>query len=169
MVKKTREEALATRSAILDAAESVFQERGVSKTSLAEIAAAAGVTRGAVYWHFANKVELFDAMVQRVFDLVKGQLDELQNLRQYEDPVDLMREQSIFFLSLIANNPRYYRLIDIFWHKCEYVGEMVEIREKQFERIRWFLDIGVEAFRSSSERGFTLPPPASTHAQPPSV
>jgi TetR/AcrR family acrAB operon transcriptional repressor len=54
MARKTKEEAQETRNAILDAAELVFQEHGVSHTSLAEIAAAAGVTRGAVYWHFAN-------------------------------------------------------------------------------------------------------------------
>ena len=44
MVRKTKEEAQETRNAILDAAELVFQEHGVSRTSLAEIAAAAGVT-----------------------------------------------------------------------------------------------------------------------------
>ncbi|MBV5333220.1 TetR family transcriptional regulator, partial [bacterium] len=66
MARKTKEEAQETRKAILDAAETVFQERGVSRTSLAEIATAAGVTRGAIYWHFANKAELFDAMIQRV-------------------------------------------------------------------------------------------------------
>ena len=49
MVRKTKEEAQETRSAILDAAELVFKENGVSRTSLAEIATAAGVTRGAVY------------------------------------------------------------------------------------------------------------------------
>ncbi|MDR3299114.1 MAG: TetR family transcriptional regulator, partial [Candidatus Accumulibacter sp.] len=70
MVRKTREEALVTRNAILDAAETVFQEHGVSRTSLAEVAVAAGVTRGAVYWHFTNKADLFDAMVQRVFGLM---------------------------------------------------------------------------------------------------
>jgi AcrR family transcriptional regulator len=42
----------------------VFGERGTG-TSLAEVAAAAGVTRGAVYWHFRNKAALFKAMCER--------------------------------------------------------------------------------------------------------
>ena len=67
MVRKTKEEAQDTRHAILDAAERVFQERGVSHTSLAEIATAAGVTRGAIYWHFANKSDVFDALFERAF------------------------------------------------------------------------------------------------------
>ena len=66
MVRKTKEEAQETRNAILDAAERVFQERGVSHTSLAEIATAAGVTRGAIYWHFANKSDVFDALFEQI-------------------------------------------------------------------------------------------------------
>ena len=52
MVRRTKAEAEATRTAILDAAEHLFQARGVSRTSLQDMAHAAGVTRGAVYWHF---------------------------------------------------------------------------------------------------------------------
>ena len=48
MVRRTKEEALATRDRLLDAAEHVFQRHGVSRTSLHDIAAAAGVTRGAI-------------------------------------------------------------------------------------------------------------------------
>ena len=83
MVRKTKEEAQETRNAILDAAERVFLERGVSHTSLAEIAAAAGVTRGAIYWHFANKSDVFDALFERVFapleERFEAMHDELRN------------------------------------------------------------------------------------------
>jgi TetR/AcrR family acrAB operon transcriptional repressor len=157
MVRKNREEALATRNAILDAAEIVFQERGVSKASLAEIAAAAGVTRGAVYWHFANKVDLFDAMIQRIFGLMEAKLEELQKKRQYDDPVELTRELSLYFLDRLSNDPHYHRIIDISWNKCEYVGEMADICDKHLERGNRFLDITIAAFQTSRERGF-LPP-----------
>ena len=70
MVRKTKEEAQETRNAILDAAEVVFQKQGVSRTSLAEIAAAAGVTRGAIYWHFKNKEDVFNAMIERIVGAV---------------------------------------------------------------------------------------------------
>src|SRR3954462_12004933 len=66
MVRKTKEEALATRGRILDAAEELFQAQGVAGTSLQDIAAAAGVTRGAIYWHFDDKADLFNAMMARV-------------------------------------------------------------------------------------------------------
>ena len=64
-MRKTKEDALATRERLLDAAEALFRERGVTRTSLAEVATAAGMTRGAVYWHFKDKADLFRAMCDR--------------------------------------------------------------------------------------------------------
>ena len=66
MVRRTKEEAQRTRERILDTAEREFQRRGVSRTSLEEMARAAGVTRGAIYWHFKDKADLFNAMMKRV-------------------------------------------------------------------------------------------------------
>lgn len=59
MARKTKQQALETRQHILDVALRLFSQQGVSATSLAEIANAAGVTRGAIYWHFKNKSDLF--------------------------------------------------------------------------------------------------------------
>ena len=65
MARRTKEDAATTRELLLDAAEREFCERGASRTSLAEVASAAGVTRGAVYWHFRDKSDLFSAMCAR--------------------------------------------------------------------------------------------------------
>ena len=62
MARRTKDDALKTRQMLLDAAIEQFAQRGVSSTTLTDIADAAGVTRGAVYWHFASKSELFNAM-----------------------------------------------------------------------------------------------------------
>ena len=66
MARRTKEEALATRHRLLDAAEVLFQAQGVSQTSLQQIAQQAGATRGAIYWHFKDKADLFNAMMDRV-------------------------------------------------------------------------------------------------------
>ena len=66
MVRRTKQEALATRHSLLDSAELLFQAQGVSRTSLQDIAQAAGATRGAIYWHFKDKADLFNAMMERV-------------------------------------------------------------------------------------------------------
>jgi TetR/AcrR family acrAB operon transcriptional repressor len=156
LARKTKEEALETRHRILDAAEHVFQERGVSHTSLAEIAAAAGVTRGAIYWHFENKAALFDAMIQRVFDPLEAKLAELQS-QPGENPVDALRALALYFIDRVAHDPAYLRVLEISWHKCEYVGEMATIRDNHLECGNRYLDVLTNGFRLAAERGF-LPP-----------
>lgn len=64
-MKRTKAEAEQTRDAIIAAAITVFLERGFSRATFDEIARTAGVTRGAVYWHFNSKLEIFDALERR--------------------------------------------------------------------------------------------------------
>ena len=153
MARKTKEEAQETRMAILDAAELVFQEHGVSHTSLDEIAKAAGVTRGAVYWHFANKAALFDALIERLLEPLDARLNELQSNTD-GNPLDSLRTLALYFLECVVNDPRYFRVLEISWHKCEYVGEMVAIRDKHLECGGRYLAICEEGFRLAQERGY---------------
>ena len=123
MVRRTKEEAQETRTRILDAAEQVFAEKGVSRTSLADIAQTAGVTRGAIYWHFANKGELFTEM----FDRVLLPLDELKAASvdpNEADPLGRLVEICTVCLRDTANDPHRRRVFDILFHKCEFVEEM---------------------------------------------
>ena len=152
MVRKTKEEALETRAAILDAAEIVFKEHGVSRTSLAEIAAAAGVTRGAVYWHFKNKADLFDAMIQRVFGTMEDKLNELK-LAPEANPVDALFNLALEFIDRVAHDPSHFRLLEISWHKCEYVGEMARIRDTHVECGNRYLAFSEEIFALAKVRG----------------
>ena len=84
MVRRTKEEAQETRRQILEAAEKAFYERGVARTTLADIATLAGVTRGAIYWHFSNKAELVQAML----DSLHEPLDALARASESEEEVD---------------------------------------------------------------------------------
>ena len=135
MVRRTKEEALETRNRILDAAERVFFEKGVSRTSLADIAQAAGVTRGAIYWHFANKGELFTAM----FDRVLLPLDELKAASldpEEADPLARLMEVCTFCLRDTVNDPRRRRVFDILFLKCEFVEEMGPVMARNQNSMR---------------------------------
>jgi AcrR family transcriptional regulator len=61
-VRRTAAEAERTRQAILATARASFAEHGFAAASTTAIATAAGVTRGALYHHFADKTELFRAV-----------------------------------------------------------------------------------------------------------
>jgi AcrR family transcriptional regulator len=62
-----QERAERTRNAILDAAAAVFDEHGFNGASLSDILAKAGVTKGALYFHFASKEDLAHALVSEQF------------------------------------------------------------------------------------------------------
>ena len=129
MVRRTKEEAQATRNCILDTAEMVFLEHGVSRTTLQQIAAAAGVTRGAIYWHFRDKAELFNAMMERVTlpleQGVKGSDDP-----SVDAPLQHVRKSFLAALRLTVNDPQVRRVFEIATHKVEYVDELRAVRDR---------------------------------------
>ena len=94
MVRRTKTEAAATRQKLLDAAAAVFRERGVAHSTLAEVAAAAGVTRGAVYWHFRDKAHLFDALCEREQLPMEAMLACAGETRQ-KDPLGALRTLAV--------------------------------------------------------------------------
>lgn len=135
MVRRTKEEAAETRNSILDAAERVFFEKGVSRTTLADIAQEAGVTRGAIYWHFANKGDLFTAMFDRSLlpldELIEATLDTRE-----PDPLGRMRDIFIWCMRNIALDEQRRRVFDILFLKCEFVEDMGPVRERHQTNMR---------------------------------
>ncbi|MFU0922368.1 acrEF/envCD operon transcriptional regulator [Kluyvera sichuanensis] len=132
MARKTKEEALKTRQLLLNSAIEQFALRGVSNTTLTDIADAAGVTRGAVYWHFASKSELFNAMWEEQLplrDLIHHKLIQIEST----NPLLNLRNKFVVGLQYIAETPRQRALMQILYHKCEFSSDMMpehEIRRR---------------------------------------
>jgi TetR/AcrR family acrAB operon transcriptional repressor len=135
MARKTKEEALGTRQRLLDAAERIFRERGVTRTSLAEIATAAGMTRGAVYWHFKDKADLFRAMCDRATLPLDAMFECTGDAAQC-DPLGTLRRLSIGALQSLAGDPRAQNVIEIVFHKSELVDDLAADGEGQREERR---------------------------------
>jgi TetR/AcrR family acrAB operon transcriptional repressor len=128
MVRKTKEHAELTRQKIIDAAREVFLTKGVSKTSLEQIAKHAGVTRGAVYWHFENKAQIIHAMREAVFlPLIDRMEDTLLLVANNESiPNDSLSRIEQFLLGTIQDlndNLKNRQTFIVMMTKCEYVGE----------------------------------------------
>jgi TetR/AcrR family acrAB operon transcriptional repressor len=129
MARRTKEEAQETRERILDAAEVVFHDKGVAHASLEEVAAEADVTRGAIYWHFKDKAELFDAMMQRVA-LPAEDIIEMAGGTGDAKPVEVLRRATLEVLLRTTRDARVQRVFDIAYHKCEYVGDAAGVRDR---------------------------------------
>lgn len=132
MARKTKADALKTRQHLIETAIVQFAARGVSNTTLNDIADAASVTRGALYWHFENKTQLFNELwLQQppMRDLIQDQLIG----RWGDNPLQRLREKLVVGLQYIAQNPRQQALMQILYHKCEFHNDMISeqaIREK---------------------------------------
>lgn len=126
MARKTKSEALETRGRLLDAAEAVFRQRGVTRTSLSEIAAAAGVTRGAVYWHFKDKAALFHAMRDRA-TLPLDELFARACVTAPAEPLTTLRELCVGALQRLAVDARTQVVFEVIFHKTELVDELAGI------------------------------------------
>ena len=131
MVRRTKADAEATRTALLDAAEQLFQANGVTRTSLQDIASAAGTTRGAIYWHFKDKADLFNAMMDRV----TLPLEQSTYAAQVEEtPLQQMRMSVLTALHKTATDEQARRVFEIATQQVEYNGEMLAVRER---KLRW--------------------------------
>ena len=130
MPRRTKEEAQQTRHDLLDAAERVFEARGVAGASLQEVAQAAGVTRGAVYWHFEGKVELFNALMDRAI-LPFEQSWLVGGPDHAADPAGRLRAVLCDILRQTAHDTRLQRVLRIATQRVEYVGELDGIRQRR--------------------------------------
>lgn len=132
MVRRTKADALKTRQHLIETAIAQFAARGVSNTTLNDIADAANVTRGALYWHFENKTQLFNEIwLQQppLRDLIQERLVG----RWGDNPLQRLQERLVVGLQYIAENPRQQALMQILYHKCEFHNDMISeqtIREK---------------------------------------
>jgi TetR/AcrR family acrAB operon transcriptional repressor len=160
MVRKTKEEALATRSRILDAAERVFQQRGVSGTSLHDIAQAAGVTRGAVYWHFTDKADLFNAMMSRVC-LPAEENTALQAARECPDALAALRQHLVDILARVAGEEQMRRVLEVATQKVEYVDEFVAVRERHVQMRNQHIDDLERLLRRAQRMGQVVKSPGA--------
>ncbi len=139
MVRKTKGESQATYDALLDAAEVEFAAKGVTRTTLNDVACAAGVTRGAIYWHFKDKGALFKAMCDRVFLPMQALLHEVTTAVSTApsiDPLAALRHLMLHMLMQVANDTRQRTVFDIMFHRCEKNEEMaflINEREKRGE------------------------------------
>lgn len=153
MVRKTKIATEQTRAQIIAAARAVFAERGVSRTTLAQIASKAGVTRGAIYWHFANKPALFFAMMEQVSLPLIDRMDENLPASGSDDPLRGIRSQMREVLRLIETDPTARTTFEIINLKCEYVDEFASLDSQMIQSGCNFMAVLERAYRHAHKQG----------------
>lgn len=138
MVRKTKAETEKTRLGILNAALDVIYEKGYSGTNLNDIAAKLGVTRGAVYWHFKNKEDLFWSLIKEI----EEEFDELVEKRARSvQTLDSLQAFFVYIAELYVADDRMFKYMTVLSIKIEWNEELkrvVKFLRKQSSELEKF-------------------------------
>jgi TetR/AcrR family transcriptional regulator, acrAB operon repressor len=156
MVRRTKADALSTRRQILDAAEAVFRARGVSRTSLQDVAAAAGVTRGAIYWHFKDKSEVFLGMMSRVC-LPCEDADVAALSGMEGDALAQLTAMALEPLGELQQDAHLRQVFHIAMHCTEYTDELAPVRQQRLQAVRGYQAMMVALLERARRAGQLKP------------
>jgi TetR/AcrR family acrAB operon transcriptional repressor len=165
VVRRTKEEAQETRHRLLDAAEVLFQSQGVSQTSLQQIAQHAGATRGAIYWHFKDKADLFNAMMDRVTLPLEAAAQKVAGGPD-ADPVEDIERMMVEALKQMTSDPQVRRVFEVATHKVEYTHDMESVQQRHLEaRNACVVDFEKALLGGARRARIRMPIPAAAAAQ----
>ncbi len=117
-MRKTKQEAQKTRQHLLNAALEIFWRMGVTRATLQEIAQQAGVTRGALYWHFSNKEALFESLFEQHYSVFMEKLDD-GALNNAADVWEHLRQSLFDLFRLLEENEQQRKFCQVMFLKCE--------------------------------------------------
>ncbi|MDC6166622.1 TetR family transcriptional regulator [Paucibacter sp. XJ19-41] len=123
-MKRTAIEAQQTRQQILLAAVEVFAEQGYGSAGLTEIAARAKVTRGAVYFHFKDKTDVFAAVCR----LVAWGSNSAEHQDGAESPLERLRELMTAWIADLDQDGLKRHILDLLLHKTEWTAANEDFR-----------------------------------------
>jgi AcrR family transcriptional regulator len=122
-----RRDASRSRESILDAAERLFAARGYEATSLQEVGAAAGVSRGTPSYFFRSKAELYGAVLERSFGQVRNAVKSgRERALRSGEPADVVLAGAVGeYFDFISGHPHFVRLLE--WEALQGGGQLGEL------------------------------------------
>lgn len=135
-----------TRARLIESARALFVASGVNSVGLEQIARHAGVTRGAVYWHFANKIDLMQVMLRELGWRLRDLLDRATVTIVDGDPLQRLEAELLWLARGVEADPVLRDGLAVVHSRCIYVDELAAL-SSQVQR-------GVSLFRLRIERAY---------------
>ncbi|MGD9944080.1 MAG: TetR family transcriptional regulator [Burkholderiaceae bacterium] len=151
MPRRTKEESARTRAHLIDAARVEFALHGYTRASLELIARRAGVTRGALYFHFRDKADLFRAM-RNAIELPLIDRIDLRPAPGEHDPLAAVERFILSMLADIRDGETTRSTIEVLSFGCEYVGEMRGELDQHRDRLAELRGKLLAAYRQAERR-----------------
>ncbi len=151
-MRRTKEDAAATRRAILEAALTVFSRQGYAAARLEDIAHEAGVTRGAIYWHFASKVDLYGKLVSEVS--ARSSVVVEQVFAEGGTFIDMCRRLMIRLLEYLEEDETYRSVQELVLFKSEVTPELEEGVRMKMDAVRAIEELLANFMRGGIAGGY---------------
>ena len=151
-MRKTKTEAQKTHQHLLDAALEVFWRDGVTRASLQAIAQEAGVTRGALYWHFKNKEDLFETLFEQQYADFFAAFND-QTLRDNQDVWTHLQHNLTTMFETLATRESKHKFCNVMFSKCAQTAGNETITELACRYHRLFQKQIAYALQLSREQG----------------
>ena len=130
-MRRTKEEAEATRAKLLKTALSVFSAKGYAAATLDDVAKAAKVTRGAIYWHFKSKADLYNTLIQELS--ARGTTVVQQALAEGGTLIEILRRIFVRQCALIEDDKEARAVMELALFKTGLDPELQAGRKKQID------------------------------------
>jgi len=136
-MKKTKEAAFITKQQIIEKAVELFLKNGFSKTTLDEIAQQTNLTRGAIYWHFKDKLDIVNELIETQHEDLSQLLSDLFS----EDSSSLNKIQKIIeeIVRHFFESKSFQNFIELTWFKIEYT-ELSNLKTTKTELTTYFIN-----------------------------
>jgi TetR/AcrR family acrAB operon transcriptional repressor len=130
-MKRTKEEAAVTRATVLKAALTVFSAKGYAAAKLDDVATAANVTRGAIYWHFKGKADLYNTLVEELS--ARGASVVQQAAAEGGAFIEIMRRIFVRLCAVVEDDKEARAVMELGLFKTGLAPELQAGRKKQIE------------------------------------
>ena len=130
-MRRTKEEAAVTRATVLKAALSVFSAKGYAAATLDDVGSAAKVTRGAIYWHFKSKADLYNTLVEELS--ARGASVVQQAASEGGTFLDILRRIFVRLCAVIEDDREVRAVMELGLFKTGYAPELQAGRRRQLE------------------------------------
>ena len=164
-MKRKKEDAAVTRQSVLDAALKVFSRKGYTQATLEAVAREAGVTRGAIYWHFNNKFEMFGALLTDLYEKAKARTHRILNSdEKASDKVRLLITE-LFVMSLNQEEFKIVEEVNIFkYEKRKELKEFFSRHQENVKIMRGLIKDLIEEGQNAGEFDSRIDPEITTWA-----
>ena len=142
MARRTKQEAQETRENILSAALDIIYKKGYARTTFVDIAKEIKLTKGAVYWHFKNKPDMFLALGRQMEDKIET---TLHNVFYETQTLDDFKQMLFKMILLIAQDEQLRKYYSIVFYRMEWTDELLAMKlffdQQDEDMVQWSKDI----------------------------